>query len=115
MFIFKIAKLFAKLILGFILTAVLTAIVINVAADWFRSGEMPTNNVSYRIDMYNTCEKAPIGTYLECPVCRKTYYKEPGHNCCSDKCEREYHELVYGWEQTQQGSNTVKSYGFKAK
>ena len=115
MFVFKIAKLFLKLILGFVITAIITGIIISAASDWFKSGEMPTNNISYRVEMYKVCERSPIGTYLECPVCRNTYYKEPGHNCCSEKCERIYYELVADWNQTQNGNNRIEAYGFKAK
>lgn len=117
MFIFKLVKLFIKLVFSiilFILGIVFLVWVIGASVSLKQSAELPYENVTYMISSYEKNDEVPRGTWCQCPVCGKYYYKDDSP-CCSYKCEMEYKKMVKAWNSAQQDRRYIENHGKKFK
>lgn len=97
----NVIKFFIGLALGILICIGLVMTCFYDVVATAKSGELPYDNVTYMIHSYHKCEVEDKGTFLECPVCGKYFYKD-NLNCCSQKCEDEYWEICDAWEDAQE-------------
>lgn len=98
----------ASIILGIIFII----LVIGGVISHKESGELPYQNVTYMRTSYEKNAEFPRGTWCQCPVCDEYFYKD-NLPCCSQKCEREYHDIVHAWERGDR--EFVEQHGKKFK
>ncbi len=112
--IFKVIKFLFKI--WFIVTIFIIAVIIILAA-LFKGGSSssesqeindfhpeyydyqplpPSNDIVYKISLYENNAAARQGAWCECPVCGNFFFKEK-IACCSKECEKKYHEDVQKW------------------
>jgi hypothetical protein len=114
MFLFKLVKGFIKLIFSLVIGLVLTIWLISAAISYFKSGELPYQDMSYMITAYEKNSEDPRGTWSQCPVCDKYYYKDDSP-CCSRKCEKEYREMLKAWNSANKERRFIENHGKKFK
>lgn len=117
MFIFKLVKLFFRLLFSLILGiigVIFLVWVISASISYHKSGELPYDNVTYMMSSYEKNDEVPRGTWCQCPVCDKYFYKED-NPCCSHKCEMDYKKMVSAWNSAQQEKRLIENYGKKFK
>ena len=114
MFIWRLFKGFIKLVIAISIIIFFFVWAIGAVVSYHRSGELPYDNVTYMISSYEKNDEVPRGTWCQCPVCGKYYYKEDSP-CCSHKCEMEYKEMVRVWNSAQQDKRMIENHGKKFK
>ena len=120
MFIWNIVKFFIKLGIGLVIgIAILILIVhsgIGSVKDYRDDNYLSMTNVEMS---YINISEAPVGSTCKCPLpyCDNYYTKTAGMNtvCCSEKCEREYHELMAHWKNGEREKDFIESRGIKFK
>ena len=114
MFIWNLVKGVIKLVFGLVIGILLIVWLVGAAISYKQSAELPYENVTYMMESYEINTTVPRGTWCECPVCKKNFYKEDSP-CCSHKCESEYHKLVSAWNSAQQDREYIENHGKKFK
>ena len=114
MFLFKIIKGFVKLTFFLLFSIIIFALIIGTIVHCSVDAELPNQNVTYMITSYNKNAEVPIGTWCQCPICEKYYYKEDVP-CCSYRCEKEYHDIVKAWNSANYNKRYIENHGKKFK
>lgn len=114
MFLWKIVKGFVKLVFMLVIGIIFVVWLIGATASYQKSGELPYQDMTYMMTSYEKNAEAPRGTWCQCPVCDKYYYKDDSP-CCSHKCEREYRDLVNTWNSVCKDRRFIENHGKKFK
>jgi hypothetical protein len=114
MFLFKLIKGFIKLVFSLVVGLVLIIWLVRAFISYKQSGELPYQDVTYMMSSYVKNDEVPRGTWCQCPVCDKYYYKDDSP-CCSHKCEREYREMVKAWNSVNNNRQFIENHGKKFK
>ena len=73
--ILNVIKFFIGLALGILICIGLVMTCFYDVVETAKNGELPYDNVTYMIHSYHKCEVEDKGTFLECPVCGKYFYR----------------------------------------
>ena len=114
MFLWKMIKGFVKLVFTLVFGIVFLVWLISAVVSYQKSGELPYQDVTYMISSYEKNAQDPRGTWSQCPVCDKYYYKDDSP-CCSRKCEKEYRGMVKAWNSANHDRKFIENHGKKFK
>ena len=114
MFLFRIIKSFVKFVFSLAIGIIFIVWLISTFFGDRQDDGLPYQDVTYMMTSYEKNAEFPRGTWCQCPVCDKYYYKDSSP-CCSYKCEREYKEMIKAWNSAQQDRKYIENHGKKFK
>lgn len=114
MFLWRLIKGFVKFVFLLVIGIIFVIWLIGAVVSYHKSGELPYQDVTYMMTSYEKNEEVPRGTWCQCPVCDEYFYKED-LPCCSDKCEKEYRDIVRAWNSANKDRQFIENHGKKFK